>query len=543
MELDLGRSLEDFIGAILRGAAMVVGCDSTNLILINEQTQEVMIRLSLTSGSDPLIGEVERLLGGSFSGISIPLGQAHDSLIYRCWHEREIHQAFSITDLVGTTFPAEVLDQLRRLIGEHVFIAVPAQGLTRGFGVLLFQKAGVEPFTRRQSEVLLRYARRIGEILEHSGTGQGQSLISSLRQTAAGPGTLEAQLLQLTLGAAAPVLSVDAALTITACNDATATLLGYRPAELVGRPLSTLLPDPPSYVDILSEQLLDAAAPASDEPTFVRRRDGNVVPARLETLLLADERRAVGGFLVLLGEQPIETHPESSMWRQDRLSTMGEMAAQLAHEIRNPLLAVGATLESLRLDPACPEEQRGILSSLGREIVRLDMILRDYLAARREMSFQTVGLHEVVHDARTLLENAYRISGKTVTTEIPAELAVVADREALRHVFFNLLHNALEASPPDGEVVCRATRGRDVVSLAIDDRGPGLPAPAAECFQPFFTTKKNGTGLGLAVCQRIVRAHGGLVDLRNREGGGCRATVVLPVREAGTTGTGAEAKT
>ena len=179
---------------------------------------------------------------------------------------------------------------------------------------------------------------------------------------------------------------------------------------------------------------------------------------------------------MLLRPDRADADQEGLLWRQDRLSTMGEMAAQLAHEIRNPLLAVGATLESLRQDPACPAEHREIMESLGREIVRLDMTLRDYLAARREMSFAPVDLLTVVQDARTLLENAYRLSGKTVTTDIAPDLTVRADREALRHVFFNLLHNALEASPPDGEVVCRATAGRDVVSVTIDDRGPGLAA-------------------------------------------------------------------
>jgi PAS domain S-box-containing protein len=531
MDVSLGRSLEEFLVAILRGAASVVGCGSSNLILINERTKEISIRLGIGSSSTAALGDIESLLGGSFQQISFPVSQAHRSLIYRCFRDREVHQASTIAEMVGPTFPETVTAQLDRLAGEHAFICVPAQGPRRVYGVLVFQKQGHEPFTRRQSEVLLRYARRIGEILENSGRGQGQSLVSSRGQGGAGPLTLEEQILQVTLGEAAPVLTVDAALTITSCNDATGGLLGYGPGELLGRPLSELLPDPPTFVDILSGQLVEAAAPSSQEPAFVRRKDGTVLPARLESLLLADDRGAVGGFLLLLQPDRAEADQEGLLWRQDRLSTMGEMAAQLAHEIRNPLLAVGATIESLRQDPVCPAEHREIMESLGREIVRLDMTLRDYLAARREMSFAPVDLLAVVKDARTLLENAYRLSGKTVVAEIAPDLTVRADREALRHVFFNLLHNALEASPEDGEVVCRATAGRDVVSVTIDDRGPGLAAPSAECFQPFFTTKMHGAGLGLSVCHRIIRAHGGLVDLRNREGGGCRAVVVLPVRQ------------
>jgi PAS domain S-box-containing protein len=530
MDVTLGRSLEEFLVAILRGAAAVVGCDSTNLIFINERTQEILIRLGIKPPSQPALNDIEAVLGAALQLTRIPIAQAQESLIYRCFRDREIKQCSSIAELVGGAFPAAVVEQVDKLAGQHVFICVPAQGPRRVYGVLLFQKEGPAPFTRRQSEVLQRYARRIGEILENSGTGRGQSLVSSRRPGDSGPISLEEQLMQVTLGEASPVLTVDAALTVTSCNEATAGLLGYAPGELVGRPLSELLPEPPTFVDILSGQLLEAAAPASLEPAFVRRKDGMALPVRLESLLLTDERGAVGGFLLLLQRDRGDADQEGLLWRQDRLSTMGEMAAQLAHEIRNPLLAVGATIESLHQDPACPAEHREIMESLGREIVRLDMTLRDYLAARREMSFAPVDLLTVVQDARTLLENAYRLSGKTIVTEIAPDLTVRADREALRHVFFNLLHNALEASPEDGEVVCRATAGRDVVSVTIDDRGAGLAAPSAECFQPFFTTKMHGAGLGLSVCNRIIRAHGGLVDLRNRDGGGCRAVVVLPVR-------------
>jgi C4-dicarboxylate-specific signal transduction histidine kinase len=164
----------------------------------------------------------------------------------------------------------------------------------------------------------------------------------------------------------------------------------------------------------------------------------------------------------------------------------------------------------------------------------MDMTLRDYLAARHDISSSSVNLAEVVDDVRRLLEGAHRTANKTIRNEIEPSLTVMADYDAIKHVFFNLLLNALEASPPEASVVtCRASVGEHDVSVLIEDEGPGLGEDAERCFLPFFTTKKNGTGLGLAVCQKIARAHGGLVELKNREEGGCLASVILPRRGGG----------
>jgi two-component system sensor histidine kinase HydH len=139
-----------------------------------------------------------------------------------------------------------------------------------------------------------------------------------------------------------------------------------------------------------------------------------------------------------------------------------------------------------------------------------------------------VRVGELVDGARRLLEGAYRLTGKTISCQIDPELTIEADYEAMKQVVFNLLLNALEASPTGGEVTCGVARKGFELAITVEDRGPGLSASAADCLRPFFTTKKNGTGLGLAVCDKIAHAHGGFVDLRNRDGGGCQASVVLP---------------
>ena len=638
-------NLKQFLEAVLRGAAKIVGCGSTNLILFNEKAQEIRVHLGITADAFPIIAEIEKLLGARFPGFSWPMKSAEGSLVTRSWREALYYETTSLKELVGAALPPVILVAVTRLVGEHRFACVPALSSTRNYGVLLFEKDGHQPFNRQQREVLLRYARRIGEILENDLMGQSQTLFDHLPDDepdillfdargelrghgprggaamerilregdlvrtigtnaraflegpeserernfdltwepskgshslprwsaggeAAGPLTrldaelrvalsrldfdgspgvlctlssprqaaasIENQLVRLTLGDPAPALFVDPELLVTSCNPAAAQLLACGAADLAGRPIREFFSAPDEVMDILSHQTLDPQKAYSERATVLRRRDGSLVPVRVEALLLANDSHQLVGFLLLLREPT--KRDSDHLEQQERLATMGEMAAHLAHEMRNPLVAIGATLESLIREPETAANQRPILAALVKEIVRMDMTLKDYLAARREMAVTQVRVGEVVEDARRLLAGAQRLAGKTIRCQVDPELTIEADYDAIKQVVFNLLLNALEATTGAGEVTCHVAQRGFELTITVEDRGPGLPASAADCLRPFFTTKKNGTGLGLAVCQKIARAHGGFVDLRNRLGGGCQAAVVLPIRRGSLDG-------
>jgi PAS domain S-box-containing protein len=537
-------SLDEFLGAVLRGAAKILGCGSTILILISEKSKQMSIRLGTMAVSYPLLARVEQVIGGSIDARSFSVEAAVDSLVYRAWRERTALETSSLSELVGGALPALVKQEMAKLIGQHRFICVPALSITRNYGVLLFQKEGGHPFSLQQREVILRYARRIGEILENDlmgrirgagGDAPGPAVpgASSRPDGSSDTGaSFENQLLQLTLGDAVPSLFVDPSLRITSCNQATEEVLGYSPGELADHHIAELFADPREIVEILSQQSLDPRNPYCEESVVVLHHDGGLRPARVEALLLAGDHEEAVGFLVLIREVDLEQTDDvrDRLVRQERLASMGELTAQLAHELRNPLVAIAATLESLARDPALPDEHRTTLGGVTQELARMDMTLKDYLSARHDVSFAAVDLAGVVDEARRLLEGAGRLAGKRVTCTAEPGLTVRADHDALKHVVFNLLLNALEASPVDGAVHCRVELHDSTLAIVVEDRGTGLLCSAAECFQPFFTTKRDGTGLGLAVCQKIARAHGGVVEIRNREGGGCRATLSLPRR-------------
>jgi PAS domain S-box-containing protein len=346
------------------------------------------------------------------------------------------------------------------------------------------------------------------------------------------------RLVRIALGRMSAAIMVDPDLCITSVNEAVTPLFGYRPDEIMSKSISALFGEPADIQGILDRQTLFLTRGYVEERAVLRRRDGSTFQGDVGALLLADEADHVIGFLVRMRERPEsrqepggESEAIERLMKRERLATMGELAAQLAHEIRNPLVAIGATLESLSRDHEADQELAETLDMVRGEITRMDMILRDYLSmtVRQNASAGRVDLADLLSQLHRLLRTSPKANGKTLEMAIPKGLKVLGDSEGLRHVVFNLIVNALEAIPAGASVRCRGEAFEGGVRLFVDDDGPGLAVPPESCFEPFFTTKKNGTGLGLSVSRKILASHGGTITLENRQGGGCRATVTLPM--------------
>jgi signal transduction histidine kinase len=266
------------------------------------------------------------------------------------------------------------------------------------------------------------------------------------------------------------------------------------------------------------------------------RRDGRPYG---ETDLLRLE--ALAEHLVLVAErvQMVAMLDESRRMLQQatRLSTVGTLAAELAHEIRNPLVAVQTFLQILpeRLDdPEVTVDLRGVALT---ELQRVARLLNELLGMARASvaTFAATDLDGVVEQVVRLLQVSAR--KKDVALERSGEPLPngAADASRLKQALVNLVLNAVQASPP-GKTVTVATRtevdagGRRIVVLAVEDQGPGIPEDARESiFHPFFTTKDNGTGLGLPVTRQIVADHGGAITVESAAGSGARFVVRLPL--------------
>lgn len=227
------------------------------------------------------------------------------------------------------------------------------------------------------------------------------------------------------------------------------------------------------------------------------------------------------------------------MRERDRLAALGEMAAGLAHEIRNPLGAIKGAAQFL--DPkTLPSEEGEFVEVIVEEVNRLNGVVSAFLDYSRPLkqTFGPTDIKEVVTRTLKLIVNdvPQNISIKEELADVP--LRVDADAEQLKQVLINLVQNASQAmSSKPGEIVIRTSRPErfgdfrapDFVELQVSDNGPGIPTEQQlNIFVPFFTTKEKGTGLGLAICQRIVKNHGGTISVQSKLGEGSVFTIRLP---------------
>ncbi len=261
------------------------------------------------------------------------------------------------------------------------------------------------------------------------------------------------------------------------------------------------------------------------------RADSVVRRARLDLALIVSLLVA-GWFLtiVLFRFARREELHQLEMTQRENLARLGEMGAMLAHEIRNPLAGIKGYAQVIGKKPA-EERNKQFAERIVAEVLRLESLVNDLLAYARSDRYEMaeVDPKELIDQTVSLVRHEAEQLSVSVTNECPEGLRIVGNQDRLGQVLLNLAKNALQAMPDGGLLIFSANKtGRDV-KVIISDSGEGISAENMKSiFEPFFTTRARGTGLGLALCKKIVGEHNGTISMESSTGKGTVVSIRFP---------------
>lgn len=343
------------------------------------------------------------------------------------------------------------------------------------------------------------------------------------------------------------VLVLDADGLVEDCNPAAELLAGISASQVIGRPVAHAFASRPTnrWIGELVDATLREAVThrRTEEPLWSAGRE-MVVGAACAPIL--DPEGVLRGAVLVLHDLTLKRAIETADRQAERLAALDGVAAGLAHEIRNPLGGIKGAAQLLRTGLHDPELLH-CTDLIIREVERLAGLvdqLRD-LGSPPPLALRAINIHRVLRDVLDLEQQASHWDAIAVVAAFDPSLpAVVGDPAQLHQVFLNLVRNAAEAMAGHGTITL-ATRmdgsyriRRDgerarFLAVTVADSGPGIPeADLSRIFAPFFSTKNRGSGLGLALCHRIVTQHGGTLTYDPPPGGGARFRVTLPVSDS-----------
>jgi len=335
-------------------------------------------------------------------------------------------------------------------------------------------------------------------------------------------------------GVGTGLIVVDRTHRVTAFNRAAEEITRVTAVQAIGRAWSVLVGGALPLDSI--EAAIDGNPRASVwRETTLRRPDGTTVPLRMTFSALRSGEGERLGLISACEDLSAIREMEARMRQADRLATLGRMAANIAHEIRNPLAALTGAIEVLTSPLAADDARERLSQIVARESERLNHIIKDFLEYTRPapLSITTLDVSAVIEEVLVLLEHRAGPGSLKTARDFPAGIHWAVDAQQFRQILWNLCLNALEAMPDGGELRVAAEVVGDRLEVSITDNGEGIGAnDLSHVFEPFFSTKPEGTGLGLALVHRVVQEHGGEIDVRSSPGLGTTFTLTLPSRHA-----------
>ena len=329
-------------------------------------------------------------------------------------------------------------------------------------------------------------------------------------------------------GTSDAIHTVDLDGRITSTNRAFEELYGWNADDaLVKTPY--LVPATAQKQEEARLQELKNGAILPPVETFRLKRDGSIVEVSVSTSIIRDEDGHPQAFVHVSRDMTERNRIEELLRRSEKLTTVGQLAAGVAHEIRNPLTTLRGFLQL--------QKEKNLLIPLHidlmlSELERINLIVSEFLilAKPQAVHFQEKDVRYILHDVISLLGSQAHLFGIEFESRFSGQPAAVhCEENQLKQVFINVVKNAIEAMPEGGTITVEQRMDENSVIIVISDEGEGIPEDMLpKLGEPFFTNKETGTGLGLMVSQRIIQAHKGSLEIRSEYGCGAEITIILP---------------
>jgi len=324
------------------------------------------------------------------------------------------------------------------------------------------------------------------------------------------------------------LLTFDVAGRITSFNTAAETITGFSRTEAQGKPLESIFPEVARHCS--SQTASHERKPYRQDVTF-RKKDGNEGYLGFSvSSLRASDGKGLGNLLIFQDLTALKIM-ESHIKRVERLAAVGEMAAGIAHEIKNPLASMTGSIQLLDKQVDMTPVSEKLMQIVLREADRLNTLVNDFLLFARPTSgkAEPVELGPVIGETLALFEKDAACEQRIkVVQDLSPNVWTRMDPKHLRQILWNLFLNAAEAINGHGtvEVMCKSSQG--IASVEISDDGYGMSEETQkQIFNPFFTTRAQGTGLGLSIVHRLLESYGGRIDVKSAEGQGTVFTLHL----------------